>query len=139
MSASVNKVTLVGNVGRDPEIRNISDSSKAANFSLATSDVWRDKTTGERKEKTEWHRIVVYDEKIAEVCEKYVRKGAKLFIEGQLQTRKWTDKEGQERISTEIIVPRYKGILIMLDKRETGAGDVHDEIVNDDDHIPYDM
>ncbi len=132
MSASVNKVTLIGNVGKDPEVRVLNDGLKVANFSLATSDAWKDKNTGEKKEKTEWHRIVVYDEKIAEVCEKYVRKGAKLFIEGQLQTREWQDQTGQKRFSTEIVVPRFKGVLIMLDKREHGGVDM----VRDDDYIP---
>jgi single-strand DNA-binding protein len=122
MAGSVNKVILVGNVGRDPEIRSTQDGQKIANFSVATSETWRDKTSGERKERTEWHRVVVFNERLAEVVEKYVRKGSKLYIEGALQTRKWTDQSGQERYTTEVVLQRFRGELTMLDSRGGGGG-----------------
>jgi len=122
MAGSVNKVILVGNVGRDPEIRSTQDGQKIANFTLATSENWRDKTSGERKERTEWHRIVVFNERLADVIEKYVRKGSKLYIEGALQTRKWTDQSGQERYTTEVVLQRFRGELTMLDSRGGGSG-----------------
>ena len=122
MAGSVNKVILIGNVGRDPEIRSTQDGQKIVNFSLATSESWRDKNSGERKERTEWHRIVIFNERLAEVVEKYVRKGAKLYLEGALQTRKWTDQSGQERYSTEVVLQRFRGELTMLDSRGGGGG-----------------
>ena len=122
MAGSVNKVILVGNVGRDPEIRSTQDGQKIANFTLATSETWRDKNSGERKERTEWHRIVVFNERVADVVEKYVRKGSKLYIEGALQTRKWTDQSGQERYTTEVVLQRFRGELTMLDSRGGGGG-----------------
>ena len=122
MAGSVNKVILVGNVGRDPEIRSTQDGQKIANFSIATSETWRDKTSGERKERTEWHRIVVFNERLADVVEKYVRKGSKLYLEGALQTRKWTDQSGQERYTTEVVLQRFRGELTMLDSRGGGGG-----------------
>ena len=121
MAGSVNKVILVGNVGRDPEIRNTQDGTKVANFSLATSETWRDKSTGERKERTEWHRVVIFNERLADVAEKYVRKGAKLYIEGALQTRKWTDNTGAEKYTTEVVLQRFRGELTMLDSRGGGS------------------
>jgi single-strand DNA-binding protein len=121
MAGSVNKVILVGNIGRDPEIRSTQDGTRIANLSLATSETWRDRASGERKEKTEWHRVAVFNDRLVEVIEKYVKKGAKLYIEGQLQTRKWTDKEGQERYTTEIVLGRFNGQLTMLDGRSGGA------------------
>jgi single-strand DNA-binding protein len=122
MAGSVNKVILVGNIGRDPEIRSTQDGTRIANLSLATSETWRDRASGERKEKTEWHRVAIFNDKLVEVVEKYVKKGAKLYIEGQLQTRKWTDKEGQERYTTEIVLGRFNGQLTMLDGRSGGEG-----------------
>jgi len=122
MAGSVNKVILVGNLGRDPEIRTTQDGTKVANLSLATSETWRDKNSGERKERTEWHRVVVFNERLVDVIEKYVRKGSKLYLEGALQTRKWTDKEGQERYSTEVVLQRFRGELTMLDGGRGGGG-----------------
>lgn len=122
MAGSVNKVILVGNLGRDPEIRTTQDGTKIANLSLATSETWRDKNSGERKERTEWHRVVIFNDRLVDVVEKYVRKGSKLYIEGALQTRKWTDKEGQERYSTEVVLQRFRGELTMLDGGRGGGG-----------------
>lgn len=121
MAGSVNKVILVGNVGKDPEIRRTQDGRPIANLSLATSESWRDKTTGERKEKTEWHRVVIFSEPLCKVVEQYVRKGSKLYIEGALQTRKWTDQSGAEKYSTEVVLQGFNGSLTMLDGRP-GAG-----------------
>jgi single-strand DNA-binding protein len=118
MSGSVNKVILIGNLGRDPEIRRTQDGKPIANLSIATSETWRDKSSGERKEKTEWHRVVVFSEPLCKVIEQYVKKGSKLYIEGQLQTRKYTDKDGVEKYSTEIVLQGYGGTLTMLDKPE---------------------
>jgi len=117
MSGSVNKVVLVGNLGKDPEIRMVQDGTKIAQLSVATSESWRNKVTGERQDRTEWHRVVIFNPNIAEVCEKYLRKGAKVYVEGQLQTRKWTDQSGQEKYTTEIVLPKFKGELTMLDGR----------------------
>lgn len=127
MAGSVNKVILVGNLGRDPEIRSTQDGTRVANLSLATSENWKDKTTGERRERTEWHRIAIFNERLVEVAEKYLHKGSKLYVEGQLQTRKWTDQSGQERYSTEVVLQRFRGELTMLDSRggeaPPGAGE----------------
>lgn len=122
MSGSLNKVTLIGNLGKDPEIRSTQSGKKIANFNLATSETWRDKATGERKEKTEWHRVVVFSEGIAKVAETYLKKGAKVYIEGQLQTRKWTDQSGVERYSTEVILQGFGSTLIMLGGNDRQAG-----------------
>jgi single-strand DNA-binding protein len=122
MAGSVNKVILVGNLGRDPEIRSTQDGMKVANLSLATSESWRDKTSGERRERTEWHRIAIFNERLAELAEKYLKKGSKIYVEGQLQTRKWTDQSGQERYTTEVVLSRFRGELTMLDGRGGGAG-----------------
>lgn len=122
MAGSVNKVILVGNLGRDPEVRTMQDGNPVVNLSVATSENWRDKNTGERREKTEWHRVVIFNEKLAEVVQKYLRKGSKVYLEGQLQTRKWTDQSGQEKYSTEVVLQRYRGELTMLDGRSDGAG-----------------
>ena len=125
MASSVNKVILIGNLGKDPEVRMTQDGMRIVNLTLATSEYWRDKETQERKERTEWHRVVIFNDKLAEVADKYLRKGAKIYIEGQLQTRKWTDQNGQERYTTEVIVPRFRGELTMLDSaRSQGGGDV---------------
>lgn len=120
--AGVNKVIIIGNVGKDPEIRQMQDGFKIANFSIATSESWKDKNTGERKEKTEWHRIAVMNERLSEIVEKYVRKGSKLYVEGQLQTRKWTDQSGMDRYTTEVVIGRYKGEITMLDSRNSTGG-----------------
>ncbi len=121
MAGSVNKVILVGNLGRDPEVRRMQDGKPVVNLSVATSESWRDKATGERKEQTEWHRVVIFNERIAEVAEKYLRKGAKVYVEGQLRTRKWTDQSGQEKYSTEVVLSGFRGELTMLDGAR-GAG-----------------
>jgi single-strand DNA-binding protein len=122
MAGSVNKVILVGNLGRDPEVRNTTDGSKIVQLSVATSESWKDKTTGERKEKTEWHRVVIFNERLADVAAQYLRKGSKVYLEGQLQTRKWTDPQGQEKYTTEVILQNFRGELTMLDTRAgTGA------------------
>lgn len=123
MSGSVNKVMLIGNLGRDPESRTLGDNGKVTQLSIATSEKWRDKTTGEAREKTEWHRVVIFNEKLAEVAEKYLRKGSSVYLEGQLQTRKWTDKSGQEKYTTEVVLQRYRGELTMLgDRAGDGSG-----------------
>ena len=121
MAGSVNKVILVGNVGKDPEVRTGQDGSKIVNFSLATSETWNDRASGERKERTEWHRVVVFNDRIGDVVEKYVRKGSKIYVEGALQTRKWTDQSGQEKYTTEIVISRFRGELTLLDSRGGGG------------------
>jgi single-strand DNA-binding protein len=122
MAGSVNKVILVGNLGRDPEVKSLQDGRSMVNMSVATSDTWRDRQSGERKERTEWHRVVIFNEKLAEVAQKFVRKGSKIYVEGQLSTRKWTDQSGQERYTTEVVIPRFGGALTMLDGRSGGEG-----------------
>ena len=121
MAGSVNKVILIGNLGADPEIRTLNSGDRVANLRIATSETWRDKQSGERKEKTEWHRVVIFNKNLAEVAEKYLRKGAKVYVEGQLQTRKWTDKDGAEKYSTEIVLQNFRGELTMLDSRNDGG------------------
>jgi len=122
MSGSINRVTLLGNVGKDPEIRRTNDGRPIANFSIATSESWRDKTTGEKKEKTEWTRVVVFNEGLCGVVEKYVTKGSKLYVEGKLRTRKWTDKDGVEKYSTEVVLENFGGTVVLLgDRRDNGA------------------
>ena len=123
MAGSVNKVILVGNLGKDPEIRRTQDGRPIANLSIATSETWRDKNTGERKEKTEWHRVVIFNEGLCKVVEQYLKKGAKVYIEGALQTRKWTDKDGVEKYSTEVVLQGFNSALTMLDGRSGGGGD----------------
>ena len=121
MAGSVNKIILVGNVGRDPEVRNLQDGTKVANFSVATSESWRDKATGERKDKTQWHRVVIFNDRLADVAQQYLKKGMKVFVEGQLQSRKYPDKEtGQEREIYEVVISRFKGDFQMLDSRGGG-------------------
>ena len=122
MAGSVNKVILVGNVGKDPEVRTTQDGTKIVQFSLATSETWNDKASGERKERTEWHRVVCFNDRIGDVIEKYVRKGSKVYVEGALQTRKWTDQAGVEKYSTEVIIGRFRGELTLLDSRGAGGG-----------------
>jgi single-strand DNA-binding protein len=121
MAGSVNKVILVGNLGKDPEIRRTQDGRPIANLSVATSESWRDKATGERKEKTEWHRVVIFNEGLCKVAEQYLKKGAKVYIEGQLQTRKWTDQSGAEKYSTEVVLQGFNSNLTMLDGRSGGG------------------
>jgi single-strand DNA-binding protein len=122
MAGSVNKVILVGNLGKDPEIRRTQDGRPIANLSVATSETWRDKATGERKEKTEWHRVVIFNEGLCKIAEQYLKKGAKVYLEGQLQTRKWTDQSGAEKYSTEVVLQGFNSALTMLDGRSGGAG-----------------
>jgi single-strand DNA-binding protein len=122
MAGSVNKVILVGNLGKDPEIRRTQDGRPIANLSVATSESWRDKATGERKEKTEWHRVVIFNEGLAKVAEQYLKKGAKVYVEGALQTRKWTDQAGVEKYSTEVVLQGFNSTLTMLDGRGGGGG-----------------
>ena len=121
MAGSVNKVILIGNLGADPEIRRTQDGRPIANLSIATSESWRDKATGERKEKTEWHRVVIFNENLCRIAEQYLKKGSKVFIEGALQTRKWQDQSGQDRYSTEVVLQGFRGELTLLD-RAGGAG-----------------
>jgi single-strand DNA-binding protein len=129
MAGSVNKVILVGNLGKDPEVRTTQSGMKMANFTLATSETWNDKASGERKEQTEWHRVVVMNERIADVAEKYLKKGTKVYVEGKLQTRKWTDQSGQEKYTTEVVIGRFNGELTMLDRAGGGMG-------GGDDYVP---
>jgi len=121
MAGSVNKVILVGNLGKDPEVRRLTSGDPVVNLSIATSESWRDKASGEKKEKTEWHRVVIFNKNLADVAEKYLKKGAKVYIEGQLQTRKWTDKDGAEKYSTEVVLQNFRGELTMLDGRSGGG------------------
>ena len=122
MAGSVNKVILIGNLGADPEIRRTQDGRPIANLRIATSESWRDKATGERKEKTEWHRVVIFSEGLCKIVEQYLKKGSKVYIEGQLQTRKYNDKDGVEKYSTEIVLQNFNSTLTMLDTRSGGAG-----------------
>jgi len=122
MAGSVNKVILVGNLGRDPEVRTMNDGSPVVNLSIATSETWRDRNSGERKERTEWHRVVIFNENLAKVAQQYLKKGSTVYIEGQLQTRKWTDQQGQEKYSTEVVLQRYRGELTMLGGRGDNQG-----------------
>lgn len=123
MAGSVNKVILIGNLGRDPEVRKTQDGKSIVQLSIATSENWRDKNTGERREKTEWHRVVIFNEGLTRVAEQYLKKGSKVYIEGQLQTRKWTDQSGQEKYTTEVVLQGFNSTLTMLDGRREGGGD----------------
>ena len=155
MSGSINKVILVGNLGRDPEIRAMQNGDKIVQLSIATSDRWKDKSSGEQREKTEWHRVVIFNEGIGRIAEQYLKKGSTVYIEGQLQTRKWTDQSGQEKYTTEIVLQRYRGELTLLGSRsnsneinEVTSDEINqdnkktddilnsDDIINDDD-IPF--
>ncbi len=144
MAGSVNKVILIGNLGKDPEVRSSQDGSKIVNFSIATSEYWKDKTTGERKDKTEWHRVVVFNPNLCDVCEKYLKKGSKVYVEGQLQTRKWQDQTGVEKYTTEVILGRFRGELSLLDSRSSddaisssSDGNVPPSPAGIDDDIPF--
>ena len=121
MAGSVNKVILVGHLGKDPEIRHSADGNPIATFSMATSEVWRDKTTGERKERTEWHRVVIFNENLSKVAEQYLKKGAKVYVEGKMQTRKYTDQSGVEKYTTEVVLANFGGTLVMLDRSKHAA------------------
>ncbi len=125
MASSLNKVMLIGNLGRDPEIRHAQDGNKIVTLNLATSESWKDRNSGERKEKTEWHRVVIFNDRAAEVAERYLKKGSKVYVEGALQTRKWTDQSGAEKYSTEVVIGKFKGELTLLDGagRATGEAD----------------
>ena len=123
MSGSVNKVILVGNLGRDPEVRRLNSGDQVVNIRIATSENWRDKTTGERKEKTEWHNVVIFNDGIGKIVEQYCKKGSKVYVEGQLQTRKWTDASGAEKYTTEVVLQRFRGELTLLDARGSGGGE----------------
>lgn len=122
MAGSVNKVILIGNLGKDPEVRRLNSGEPVVNLRIATSENWRDKQSGERRERTEWHNVVIFNEQLAKVAEQYLKKGAKVYIEGQLQTRKWTDQSGQEKYTTEVVLQRYRGELTMLDGKGEGGG-----------------
>jgi single-strand DNA-binding protein len=122
MAGSVNKVILIGNMGKDPEVRTTQDGNKIVNLTLATSETWNDRASGERKERTEWHRVVIFNDRVADVAERYLKKGAKIYVEGSLQTRKWTDQSGQERYTTEVVIGRFNGQLTMLDTRASPGG-----------------
>ena len=121
MAGSVNKVILIGNLGRDPEVRSFQNGGKVCNLRIATSETWRDRNTGERKERTEWHSVAIFQEGLVKVAEQYLRKGSKVYIEGQLQTRKWQDQSGQDRYSTEVVLQGFNGTLVMLDGRDGGG------------------
>ena len=151
MAGSVNKVILVGNLGRDPEMRSMQSGARLATLSVATSESWRDRESGERRDKTEWHRVVIFDEKLVEIAEKYLQKGSKVYLEGQLQTRKWSDQSGQEKYTTEVVLQRFRGTLTMLDSRaesgdsgnferspaSAGGGDGPPAAGEFDDEIPF--
>jgi single-strand DNA-binding protein len=124
MAGSVNKVILVGNLGKDPEVRSFQNGGSVCSFSLATSETWRDKSTGERREKTEWHNVAIFSEGLVKVASQYLKKGSKVYIEGQLETRKWQDKEGKDRYTTEVVLRNYSANLVMLDGRRDGGGGV---------------
>src|SRR5258705_3435194 len=132
MAGSVNKVILVGNLGKDPEVRRMQDGRPVVNLSVATSDTWRDKTTGERKERTEWHRVVIFSEGLAKIAEQYLKKGSKVYLEGQLQTRKWQDQSGQDKYSTEVVLQGFNSALTMLDTRGGGGGSGGADFGSDD-------
>ena len=126
MAGSVNKVILIGNLGRDPEVRFAQDGTKIVNFPVATSETWRDRQSGDRRERTEWHRVVIFNDRLGEVAEKYLKKGAKVYLEGALQTRKWTGNDGQERYTTEVVLQKFRGELTMLDTRGGAGGGAGD-------------
>jgi single-strand DNA-binding protein len=133
MAGSVNKVILVGNLGKDPEVRSFQNGGRVCNFSVATSESWKDKATGERKDKTEWHKVEIFNDRLVDIAEKYLKKGAKVYIEGQLETRKWTDKEGQERYTTSVVLKQFRGELTMLDSKGGSGGGFSD---GDNDNGP---
>ena len=123
MAGSVNKVILIGNLGRDPVVRRMGSGEAVCSFSVATTESWRDKASGERKDRTEWHNVVIFNENLSKIAEQYLKKGSKVYVEGQLQTRKWTDKDGAEKYTTEVVLQRYRGELTLMDSRGGGGGD----------------
>ncbi len=127
MSGSVNKVILIGNLGRDPEVRRLNSGDSVVSFSLATTDSWRDKATGERKERTEWHNVVIYNENLGKIAEQYCKKGSKIYLEGQLQTREYTDRDGNQRRTTEVVLQRFRGELTLLDSRGGARSEAPEE------------
>lgn len=127
MSGSLNKVTLIGNLGRDPEVRRLNSGEPVVNLRIATAETWKDKGSGERRERTEWHSVVIFNENLAKIAEQYLKKGAKVYLEGQLQTRKWQDQGGQERYTTEIVLQRYRGELTMLDGKGGGGASMGED------------
>lgn len=140
MSGSINRVTLIGNLTRDPEIRTTQDGMKVGNLSVATNESWRDKNSGERREKAEFHRVVIFNDRLVDVVEKYLKKGAKIYLEGALQTRKWTDKDGAEKWTTEIVLQKYRGEIVMLSRNEGEDAARQDDARDDakiDDSIPW--
>ena len=139
MAGSINKVILVGNLGNDPEIKNTNNGNKIANLTIATSESWKDKQSGEKQEKTEWHRVVVFNQNLAEIIEKYVKKGSKVYVEGSLQTRKWTDKDGQEKRVTEIVLSAFNGNITLLDGKSASKSEPEKETSNDEpnEKIPF--
>ncbi len=137
MAGSVNKVILVGNLGADPEIRTTQQGSKIANLSIATSESWKDRNTGERKENTQWHRVVIFTEPLANLCEQYLKKGSKVYIEGQLETRKWQDNNGQDKYSTEVVIRPFKGELTFLDGRNDNSGGGYQNSNNNNSNQNY--
>ena len=138
MAGSVNKVTLVGNLGRDPDVRASQDGSKIVNLSIATSDRWKDRNSGEQRERTEWHRVVIFNENIARIAEQYLRKGSTVYVEGQLQTRKWTDQQGVEKYTTEIVLANYNGTLTMLDSKGSSGDFSSDSMSQIDQNMASD-
>lgn len=142
MAGSVNKVTLIGNLGRDPETRTFQNGGKVCNLRIATSESWRNKETGDRQERTEWHSVAITSPTLAGIADQYLRKGSKVYIEGKLQTRKWQDQSGQDRYSTEVVVAPYNGSIVLLDSRDAGvqsspASQVEDQSQGFDDEIPF--
>jgi single-strand DNA-binding protein len=137
MAGSVNKVILIGNLGKDPEIRRTQDGRPIANLRVATTESWRDKTSGERRERTEWHSVVIFNEGLCRVAEQYLKKGAKVYIEGQLQTRKWQGQDGQDRYSTEVVLQGFNSVLTMLDSRGAGSGASMGAGMHEDDQADY--
>jgi len=127
MSGSVNKVILIGNLGRDPEVRRLNSGDSVVNFSVATSESWRDKATGERKERTEWHNVVIFNENLGKIAEQYCKKGSKIYLEGQLQTREFTDRDGNQRKATEVVLQRFRGELTLLDSRGSSRGETSED------------
>ena len=126
MVGSVNKVILVGNLGRDPEVRSMQNGGKVCNLSVATSERWKDRNSGEQQERTEWHRVVIFDDRLVDVAERFLAKGRKVYLEGEMQTRKWTDQSGQDRYTTEVVLRRFRGQLVLLDSRSDGGGGEYD-------------
>ena len=134
MSGSVNKVILIGNLGKDPEVRRTQDGRLIINLSIATSESWRDKTTGERKEKTEWHRVVIFNDNIAKFAEQYVKKGSRVYVEGHLQTRKWQDQSGQDKYTTEVVIGMFNSSLQLIESKKSGSNEYEDERQDDAKH-----